>query len=157
MKWQCWILTAKRRILMNMDRTLAWPYGMSTQQENPGTRTEEANKPPPVTACTFRNDGSSQGTYISSLATTATRESSAEKSKEIITKKYQYGQEQMDSFEAAFHNEEALFNFEDGEGILEQTTPKKRTAENDIASPTGVVTETSETMIWDGNVEKVRK
>jgi hypothetical protein len=60
---------------------LAWPYGMSTQQENPGTRTEEANKCPPVTACTFRNDGSSQGTYISSLATMATRESSAEKSK----------------------------------------------------------------------------
>ena len=142
---------------MNMDRTLAWPYGMSTQQENPGTGTEEANKRPPVTACTFRNDGSSQGTYISSLATTATRESSAEESKEIITGKYQYKQDQIDSFEAAFHNEDAFFNFNDGEGILEQTTPKKRTAENDSASPNGVITGTSETIIWDGNVEKVRK
>jgi hypothetical protein len=155
MKWQCWILTAKRRILMSMDRTLAWPYGMSTQQKNPGTGTEAADKHPPVTACTFRNDGS-KGTYISSLATTATRESSAEESKEIITGKYQYGQEQMDSFQAAFHNEDAYFSFDDEEGILEQTTPKKRTAENDSASPTGVVTETSETIIRDGNVEKVR-
>jgi hypothetical protein len=72
-------------------------------------------------------------------------------------KNYQYEQEQLESFGAVFDNEEEMFDFEKGEGILERTAPKKSTTDNDIASPCGVVTESSETIIWDGNVEKVRR
>jgi hypothetical protein len=96
---------------MGMDWTGAWPYWMSTQQKKPGTRTEVIFKRPPVTDCSFRTDGNSQGTYISSLASTATREISAEKSEQFISKRYQYEQEQVNSFKTAFDNEGAMFNF----------------------------------------------
>jgi hypothetical protein len=43
-----------------------------------------------------------------------------------------------------------MFNFKEEEDLQEKTTPRKRTPENDITSPCGVVTESSKTLIKAG-------
>jgi hypothetical protein len=156
MKWHSWIQTATRRILLGMDPTMARPTGLSPKEKT-GSRTIEANKPPPMTDCSFRADRNSEETNMSSLTSTTTREGSAEKADGIMKNKYAYGQEQMDKFDAAFENKEAMFDLDEDEDVREKTTPREGTPENDIESTCGVVTESEETLERDGIEEKVRK
>ena len=156
MKWHSWILTAKRRILMGMDPTMAWPTGLSLREKS-GSRPIEANKPPPMTDCSFRADGNSEETNMSSLTSTTTREGNAERAVEIMKKSTTYGQEQMDEFDAAFENKDAMFDFDEDYDVRDTTAERKRTPENDIESTCGVVTVSEERLERNGIEEKVRK
>jgi hypothetical protein len=103
MQWHSWILTAKKRILMGMDLTMVWPPEM-TRQEKTGSRTEEAIACPAVAGCSFRTDGNSQGTNMSSLASKAIRESNAEKSSQNLINKCVRKQDQINSLAETFEN-----------------------------------------------------
>jgi hypothetical protein len=136
---------------------MVWPKRRSTQEET-GSSKSGAKLHPPVTNCSFRPDGNSQGTNISSLASTATKETNTERTNGIMMnayQAYQNEQDQMNSFEGLFNNKEEMFSFEEDEDILQQMTPRKRTAGNDITSPSGVVTESSERLQWEGVAEKL--
>jgi hypothetical protein len=68
-----------------------------------------------------------------------------------------YEQEQMDEFDAAFENKEAMFDFDEDEDVRDKTTQRERTPENGIDSTCGVLTESEETLERNGIEEKVRK
>jgi hypothetical protein len=117
MKWHIsWILTAKRRILMGMDQIMAWLMEVSPKEKS-GSRTEEANKPPPMTDCSFRADDNSEETNMSLLTSTTTREGSAEITEAIIKNTYRFGQDQMNKFEEAANGKEAIFNFDEDKDV----------------------------------------
>ena len=141
---------------MGMDQTMARPTGLR-QREKSGSRTIEASKPPPMTDFSLRADGNSEETNMSSLTITPTREGNAEKAVEIMKNNSLYGQEQMDEFDAAFENKEAMFDFHEDNEIREKTPQRERTPENDIESTCGVVTVSEEMLERNGIEEKVRK
>jgi hypothetical protein len=65
MIWHKWILTAKRRILIEIDTLVAWPTELTLQLS--GSREKNKMTWAHVTNCAFRTYGNSQGTHISSL------------------------------------------------------------------------------------------
>lgn len=97
---------------------------------------------------------------MSSLTSTATRESKAEKTECVTDNTYPYGQEEMmNGFEASFEDtfdlKESMFEFDEEDVVQEIATPRKRRPEKMATSPSRIVTEISGTLTRDGGEEKV--
>jgi hypothetical protein len=116
MKWHRWIVTAKKRILMEMDTSEAWP----TELTLPPSRSRETDTMawPPVADCSSRSDGNSQGTHISSLTGNTTREIHEDEEAVFLTKGYNLEDEPiMDIFDDNYGNTENDLGFEMQEGM----------------------------------------
>jgi hypothetical protein len=146
---------AKRRILMDMDTTLTWPSARPTKEK---LTSKAASKPTyrPMMDCFFRTDGNSQGTVISSLASSRGNEVVVEKDNNTNKDNAdEYEEEDMDQFAKDMEDTDINFDFTEEEDIHTKTTPTRQETIHEITSPGGMVTEGSKTLVMDKRREKV--
>jgi hypothetical protein len=183
MQWDTWIGIAKRRILTEMDTTVACPNPI-WKKPPCRSRAQAANICPPMGDYYFGLEGGSPETEISSLESTSKRDKKAEQSIHKMDNASEKGQESMDEFAEDFENTGDIFGFDKEDDFLEEvflsrTTPTPRgaaqketprprataqekttpreTAQEDVTTyPCGLVTKLSDTIILNEDMEKVR-
>ena len=141
---------------MDMDTTLTWPYARPTK-DHTASRTESVTTYRPMTDCFFRTDGNSQGTIISSLASSRANEVIIDED-DKDNKDYnadEYREDDMDQFAKDMENTDDIFDFTEEEDVNTKTTPTRKESEHDVTSPSGLVTEGSKTLVMDERIEKV--
>jgi hypothetical protein len=112
MIWHKWILTAKRRILMEIDILVAWPNELTLQPS--GSREKNKMTWASVANCAFRTYGNSQGTGISSLTGNPASELPGDEGQDyIVQKEYDFEHEPiMDILEDNYESTGNDFGFD---------------------------------------------
>ena len=143
---------------MEMDTCVAWPTEL-TDQYSP-SREDERFTTHPITNCSFRTGGRSEGTHISSLTGTATRETREGEGHDLMVEECGFEHDTFHMWDDAFGNTENVFGLKVEESIDMNTEnamkTKKCTDYASEGSADGLISVTREIIDLEEGVIMVR-